>query len=401
MIILLLLVISILLWHVSLRRILTNQAKQLKEEIEKIKKTEASLRKTEEQYRILFEETKDIVYIISTDGRFIDINPAGIKAFGYDSKKEILQLNTKGDIFWNQEVPAKIKELIESQGYIKDYEVEMQGKENNKILMRATATTVKSEKGKTVAYRVIARDITEQKHLGQQLIQTEKMAALGELISGVAHEINNPLTAMLGFTELLLKTREDLDPEMKGDIEKIYGAATRVYRITTGLLKFARKEKPVKKKVSINSLLEETLSMKDYHLRVKNITVEKLFAEALPSVNADINQIEQVFLNLINNAEFAMAGVPGEKILTIRTSIQGDYVKTEFMDTGPGIPQEIIKKVFDPFFTTKSREKGTGLGLSVSYGIINEHNGTIYAENRRNGGALFIILLPFKEKDAN
>ena len=244
---------------------------------------------------------------------------------------------------------------------------------------------------------MIARDITEQKHLGQQLIQTEKMAALGELIAGVAHEINNPLTAMLGFTELLLKTRKELDDELKQDIRKIYDASMRVYKITTGLLKFARKEKPVKKEVKINELLEETLAMKEYHMRIKNISVETAFHENLPCVSADANQMEQVFLNIINNAEYAMAEVPGEKKLTIKTSLLDNCVKIEFADTGHGIPEELMKKVFNPFFTTKPKNKGTGLGLSVSYGIIKEHNGEIYAENRKNGGVSFTIILPAKE----
>jgi len=381
----------VIFWILVLKKVVARQTKQLKKDLEMIKASE-------ERYRLLFEETKDIIYTATPDGKFLDINPAGIQTFGYSSKEDMLNGLMEKEIYWNPEDRLKILSLLEKDGFINDYEVEMQRKDGEKLVMRITATVTRDrdKNGNICDYRVIARDVTEQKHIGQQLIQTEKMAALGELISGVAHEINNPLTAMIGFTELILTTNEKIDEEMRGDVQKIYDAAMRVYKITTGLLRFSRKEKPVKKEIQINKLIEETISMKDYHFRVRNIQVRKLLEEGLPPVSIDENQIGQVFLNIINNAEYAMGEKEGDKILTIKTSLWNNYVKIEFMDTGPGIPQEIIKKIFDPFFTTKPKEKGTGLGLSVSYGIIKEHGGEIYAENSREGGAVFTILLPLK-----
>jgi len=379
----------VIFWILVLKKVVTRQTKQLKKDLEMIKASE-------ERYRLLFEETKDIIYTATPDGKFLDINPAGIQAFGYSSKEDMLNGLMEKEIYWNPEDRLKILSLLEKDSFINDYEVEMQRKDGEKLVMRITATVTRDKNGNICDYRVIARDVTEQKHIGQQLIQTEKMAALGELISGVAHEINNPLTAMIGFTELILTTNDKIDEEMRGDVQKIYDAAMRVYKITTGLLRFSRKEKPVKKEIQINKLIEETISMKDYHFRVRNIQVRKLLEEGLPPVSIDENQIGQVFLNIINNAEYAMGEKEGDKILTIKTSLWNNYVKIEFMDTGPGIPPEIIKKIFDPFFTTKPKEKGTGLGLSVSYGIIKEHGGEIYAENSREGGAVFTILLPLK-----
>jgi two-component system sensor histidine kinase EvgS len=383
------LLLFVIFWLLLLRKVVARQTKQLKKDLEMIKASE-------ERYRLLFEETKDIIYTATPDGKFLDINPAGIQTFGYSSKEDMLNGLMEKEIYWNPEDRLKILSLLEKDGFINDYEVEMQRKDGEKLVMRITATVARDKNGNICDYRVIARDVTEQKHIGQQLIQTEKMAALGELISGVAHEINNPLTAMIGFTELILTTNDKIDEEMRGDVQKIYDAAMRVYKITTGLLRFSRKEKPVKKEIQINKLIEETISMKDYHFRVRNIQVRKLLEEGLPPVSIDENQIGQVFLNIINNAEYAMGEKEGDKILTIKTSLWNNYVKIEFMDTGPGIPQEIIKKIFDPFFTTKPKEKGTGLGLSVSYGIIKEHGGEIYAENNREGGAVFTILLPLK-----
>ncbi|MCX8082025.1 MAG: transporter substrate-binding domain-containing protein [bacterium] len=382
----------ILFFVLFLRKVVTRQTKQLNRDIE-------TIRRSEERYLHLFEEAKDIIFTATTEGKILDINPSGIQTFGYTSKEEVLNGFIEKEIYWNPEDRLKILSLLEKDGFIKDYEVEMQKKDGEKLIVRLSATAVKDSKEKFNSYRVIARDVTEQKRLGQQLIQTEKMAALGELISGVAHEINNPLTAMIGFAELILTTNEKIDEEMRQDIKKIYEAAMRVYRITTGLLRFSRKEKPVKKEIKINKLIEEVLEIKEYHLRVKNIKVNKLLQDDIPSISIDENQIEQVFLNIINNAEYAMTQQEKDRVLTIRTSIWNNYLKIEFIDTGPGIPNDIIKRIFDPFFTTKPKDKGTGLGLSVSYGIIKEHGGEIYAENGKEGGAIFTVLLPLRERN--
>jgi two-component system NtrC family sensor kinase len=363
------------------------------------KNAEEKLKTSKEQYRSLFEETKDFICICSPKGNFVDINPAGVQAFGYSSKEEMLVLDMEKDVYWNPEEREKLKRMLDETGFIKDSEFEMKNKNGDKLIIRLTATVSKDKNGKVINFMVIGRDITEQKRVGQQLIQTEKMAAMGELMSGVAHEINNPLTAMLGFTELILKTNESIDTELKQDIGKIYDAAMRVYKITTGLLRFARKEKPMKKKVFINKLVEESLSLKEYHLHVKNIRIKKFLQEELPPVNADAKQIEQVFLNILNNAEYAMAEKSDGGCLTIRTSLESGMIKIEFVDTGPGIPEKDIKKIFNPFFTTKPSDKGTGLGLSVSYGIVKEHGGEIYAENGKEDGAVFAIFLPLWEDD--
>lgn len=363
------------------------------------RQTEQKLEKSEEQYRSLFEETKDFICICSPKGKFADINPAGVKAFGYSSKEEMLKLDMEEDIYWNPAEGKKLRKMLDEAGFVKDTEFEMKKKNGDKLLIRLTATASRDKNGKIANYLVIGRDITEHKRIGQQLIQTEKMAAMGELMSGVAHEINNPLTAMIGFAELILKTNEKVDPELKKDISKIHDAAMRVYKITTGLLRFARKEKPLKKKVWVNKLLEESMALKEYHLHVKNIQVKKILQKELPPVNADAKQLEQVFLNIMNNAEHAMAEKSDSGCLTISTSLAKGGIKIEFLDTGPGIPEKNMKKIFDPFFTTKPADKGTGLGLSVSYGIIKEHGGDIYAGNRKEGGAVFTIFLPAGEDD--
>ncbi|MBN1445233.1 MAG: response regulator [Candidatus Omnitrophica bacterium] len=383
-------------YNATLIRKLESKMLQLEQKNRDLEESLAERKQAQDKYRELFEDTKDTVYVSSIEGNFLDVNPSGIETFGYRNKEEMLQLDIEKDIYWNPEDRKEIKKLLRGQGFLKDYEVEMKKKNGERLIMLLTASLMKDKKGDVTAYKVIARDITEQKKLLQQLIQAEKMAAIGELLSGVAHEINNPLTAVIGFSELLLKTG-DIDEKLRHDIQQIYDSSIRVHKITEGLLRFARKDNLVKKAVNVNSLIEEILKIREYQLRVNNIAVKKICRQDLPLISGDPIQLEQVFLNIINNAEYFMADENRKGILTISTSVEDNYVKVQFADTGPGIPENKITRVFDPFFTTKPQGKGTGLGLSVSYGIIKEHGGNIHVENGMKGGAVFTVILPLKE----
>ena len=238
----------------------------------------------------------------------------------------------------------------------------------------------------------IIEDITEHKKLQQQLIQSERLASLGELISGVAHELNNPLASVLGFSQLLLT--EDLNDSARRDVEVIIREATRCQKIVQNLLTFARRHKPEKTYVGINGIIESVLELRAYNLRLNNIKVIKEFDEDLPKTVADYHQLQQVFLNLINNAEQAMVESHQGGTLRVRTEKRGNLIRALVIDDGPGIPPEHMSKIFDPFFTTKEVGKGTGLGLSICYGIIQEHGGRIYAESEVGKGATFVVELP-------
>ena len=246
-------------------------------------------------------------------------------------------------------------------------------------------------------------DITERKNLQEQLIQSAKLAAVGELIAGVTHEVNNPLAVVMGYSEMILG-EENLDPQLRKSIDVIYNEANRARKVIQNLLSFARGHSPEKQFTSINEIMEKTLSLTEYDLRKNNIEVVKRFDPDLPGTMADPNQLQQVFLNLIINAEQAMSGNAGKKQLTIESRVKngqsrisadvGSVIELSFRDNGPGITEKHLKKIFDPFFTTKPVGKGTGLGLSVSYGIIKEHGGEIYAHSREGEGATFFIELP-------
>jgi len=240
----------------------------------------------------------------------------------------------------------------------------------------------------------------ERKNLLEQLVRSEKLAAVGELISGVAHEINNPLTGIIGLSELLLmENKESLDEDTKKDLKSIYESSERIKKIVANLLRFARREAPVRKDASINELLDTVLTIRSYEMKVRNVEVIRHYQIDLPLIMADPSQLEQVFLNLITNAEYAIHETGKAGTLTVTTALQEKQLEDkkviiEISDTGAGIPENVLAKIFNPFFTTKPVGKGTGLGLSVSYGIIKEHNGEIFARNQAEGGAVFTIELP-------
>ena len=252
-------------------------------------------------------------------------------------------------------------------------------------------------------------DITERRQaekernsLREQLIRSEKLAAVGELIAGVVHEINNPLTGMKGLSELLMK--ETQDEEKKKDLMFIHQSSERIEKIVKNLQRFARREEPTRKDVNINELIDVVISIRNYEMEARSVKVERDYLPDLPLVMADPSQLEQVFLNLITNAEYAIHDHQQKAgTLTIATSVVpdnsgGETVVIEFSDTGTGIPIDVLPKLFNPFFTTKGVGKGTGLGLSTSYGIIKGHGGEIYAGNRAEGGAVFTIKLPVQRR---
>jgi len=241
----------------------------------------------------------------------------------------------------------------------------------------------------------VAKDISNEKLLQQQLIQSEKLSAIGELISGIAHELNNPLTGVMGYSQLL-QLRKDLDERAKENLAKINNLALRCQKIVQNLLSFARKQKPERTLSDINEILEKTVELRSYELQVNNIEITRELDRNLPKTIADAHQLQQVFLNVATNAEQAMLEAHGKGCLTIRTRTdsQNERIVVEIIDDGPGIPETYLTKIFDPFFTTKDVGKGTGLGLSLSYGMIKEHGGNIYARSRLGEGSTFVIELP-------
>ncbi len=235
---------------------------------------------------------------------------------------------------------------------------------------------------------------TQTRMVQERLLQSEKMSSVGQLVSGVAHELNNPLTGITGFAQLLLLA--DLDEASRQKVETIYQEAERASKIVANLLTFARRRRAQKELANLNTLLGRVLELRNYDLRVRNIEVESHLDPSLPDTLLDANQILQVFLNIIINAEQAMraGGDDASGVLKIRTWKSGAQVGVSFTDTGPGMSADTVRRIFDPFFTTKEAGEGTGLGLTISYGIIEEHGGRIWAESAPRKGTTFSIELP-------
>jgi two-component system NtrC family sensor kinase len=261
-------------------------------------------------------------------------------------------------------------------------------------LLIAVGSQVASAVERSLLYEETRQAYDHLRRTQEQLLHSEKLAAVGQLISGVAHELNNPLTAILGYSQLLTSSGQ-VGPLAIGYTEKIYKQAQRTHRIVQNLLSFARQHKPERMPVRVNTILEDTLALRDYDLRMGKIRVHLDLLQDLPEISADAHQLQQVFLNLINNALDAILEHGEDGDLWVRTDSEEHVVFIEFTDSGPGVKD--ASRVFDPFYTTKPVGKGTGLGLSICYGIITEHGGTIQVKNQPTGGATFRVELPSRK----
>ena len=250
---------------------------------------------------------------------------------------------------------------------------------------------IQDGKGRRVGHVIVVRDLTEERRIAEQLRQSEKLVALGELVAGVAHEVNNPLTGISAFAQLLLE--DELSGEQKESVSLMKREADRAVSVIRDLLAFARKTGPRTVLVDMNDLVEQTLRLRAYAVRSTGVTIETRLDRALARVRGDDRQLQQVLLNLIVNAEHAMMGTSLRQ-LTVTTRNEGSRVVVEIKDTGAGMTPEVQKRIFEPFFTTKPEGSGTGLGLSVSYGIMQSHAGTLSAQSVAGVGSTFRLSLP-------
>ncbi len=294
---------------------------------------------------------------------------------------------------------ALVNRLVET-GAVTDYLLRMRRMNGSPVWVEVTARARSARSGALLRVEALLRDVSERKRMDdqskdiyQQILQSEKMAALGQTISGVAHELNNPLATILSWAERL--SEKELDDTSKRGVSVILGEADRAARIVRNLLTFARKRQSTRAIIELNSLVQDTLALRTYE-RMPMLTVMTEFADDLPRVFADAHQIQQVLLNLLINAEQAMLSANGRGKLVVRTRHDDgrDTAVLEVVDDGPGVPSDVQTRIFDPFFTTKEVGKGTGLGLTVAYAILQEHGGRIRVTSTPGGGATFVVELP-------
>lgn len=357
------------------------------------KRAQAELNASEERYRVLVERARDGISYFNADGTFTSVNSELVAMLGW-SKEELIGSHyskvgtAESNTVWSERIELSL--AGESIPFL--FETEAQHKDGHKIPIEVTTNLIRDSEKKIIGFMAIARDITERKQAEERIRAAAHLSSIGELAAGVAHEINNPLTSVLGFSQFLLS--KDLPPSISEDLQIVHDEADRAARIVNNLLSFARQDEPSKTFMDLNTLVERALEMKSYDFQVGNIQVTRNFPSNLPQTMLDATQMIQVILNLLNNAEHAMVHHHGGGSLTLRTYASAENVELEIIDSGPGIAESDMGKIFEPFFTTKAVGEGTGLGLSIAYGLIQQHNGDIWVESKLGEGAIFHVTLP-------
>jgi len=362
------------------------------------------IRRERDRAEAYFDIAGTMLLAIDANGKVSAINKKGCQILEYEEKDII------GKDWFSSFTPKRMSAEARSifkrimKGDIRHFEyVEgfaVLSKSGKEKLVRWHNSIIKDEHGKIVGILRSGEDISEirrmeeERKLFEQRAQVSaRLASIGELASGVAHEINNPLTGVIGYSQYLL-SRKDIPNDVRGDLKIIDDGAQRVASIVKRLLAFARHTKPERTHVDINNLINNVLQLIGYHLKSSNIEVKTALDPDLPITMADAGQLQQVFLNLVANAETEMKLAHNKGKLLVTTEQINNTIHIFFKDNGPGILKENLQKIFDPFFTTREVGEGTGLGLSLCYGIVKEHNGRIWAESERGKGATFIVELP-------
>ncbi len=353
---------------------------------------------SEKNFHYLFETVRHGLYISSREGKFIDCNQTLLDMLGYPTKEEFLAMDIPRDLWVDPADRLAFQEVIERDGFVKDYEVTFKKKNGQPIDVQLTAHTKKDRSG--TWYQGLVIDMTERRTHERQMLQSAKMASLGKLAAGVAHEINNPLGGIFVYANLLKEKMPPDDPRSV-HIEKILRSAVRTKEIVKGLLEFSRPTKFNFVSTSVTTALENVLSLLEQQGFFYHIMITKKLLDNPPHVIADPTQLEQVFMNIVMNAAEAMHGDGSIEVATA-LSEDGDFLDTTISDTGPGIPDGDLGRIFEPFFTTKDPSSkgssGTGLGLAISYGIIEKHNGAITVKSEVGKGTAFTVRLPVEEK---
>jgi len=355
---------------------------------------ERRLHQQQEFARRLVDSFPDLILVLDAEAHYTFVSPRCKDVLGYDIEEA--QNMAFGGRTHPEDLPAAnalYQDIIAGRQSFASLEIRVRHKLGEWRRIRFNFSPLADEQGSIEGVVLSGRDVTDLKRLEEQLIQAEKLAAMGQMLAGVAHELNNPLTAILGVTELL-REREGGDDSTKRQLELTHRQARRAARIVQNLLEFSRPASPQKKPLDLNNLLERTLQLHEHSLRRNNVEVDFRLQPNLPVVIGDANQLIQVFLNLITNAEQAIREVRDTGRIQIRAGRNGSQLAINVQDDGVGIRPEALPRIFDPFYTTKRPGGGTGLGLSICMSIIREHGGNIEAETLPAGGSAFTIYLP-------
>ena len=368
-----------------------------------------TLRQAEWRFRTLFRAAPDAVFTVLQSGRIREANDAVRDVTGYDPRqvvgRALLDLVAESDRARLQDAlanafagqPARLEVMIAVPAdSLAVVSASPQGSRLPRSRRRHVALAIsKLPQADPASVLLVGRDMTAEREMRVRLMESDRLAAVGELVAGVAHEVNNPLSSISAFAQLLLRDGS-LTPVQRESVDVIKAETLRASQVVKDLLAFARRSEPQREPLDFNGVVGRTLRMRGYQLSSNNVGVELALGADLPPVTGDARQLQQVCLNLITNAIQAMAMVGGGT-LVVSTRSEGNKVVLEMRDTGPGIPENAREHIFEPFFTTKKEGEGTGLGLSVSYGIVSAHGGSIELADTSASGTTFRVTLPASE----
>ncbi len=360
-----------------------------------LKKSQEELNSSELKYRHIFEASKDAIIITDCSGTVLEINNSGLELLGADDKREVINRMSLHD-FMSVKTADRFLVRMEREGFVKDLETVFRKAGGGEASVLLAATMRKEPANQICGYECIAKDITERKKMEEQMRQADKMASIGQLAAGVAHEINNPLSIVLGYTGLMMK---DASGQAREDLSMVEENARLCKKIVQDLLDFSRQTKTRYEKADVNSTIESITSVVEARFGGTDVKLARDYGDRLPPVTMDTGKIKQVWMNILMNACQA-AGPGGSVRISTWLDRESGRVVAAFSDNGCGMPKEIQGRIFDPFFTTKEPGQGTGLGLAVSYGIIKEHGGEITFESEEGKGTTFKVGLPQGEEHA-
>ncbi len=370
-------------------------AHSFKQMMEYLRDYQEQLKNSERKYRRIFEGSKDTIIVAGCDGIIQDINPSGLEMLKCNNKGKLLNSVALNDLFTTHDEYVRFIKKMESQGYVKEYETKLRALDGSEIDALITANYRTDEEGNVCGYEAIIKDITSWKRFQEQLKEADRLASIGEMAAGLAHEINNPLSIIMGYTGILLKDLDRDDPK-RDDLEIIYKNTEACKKIVEDLLKFSRKTETRPQRTDLNRIVDEVVEFLSYRLEEKHVNIYKELDQGMTEIMVDAEKIKQVLVNMLVNAWQA---VNEGGSIWIRTYMNGDMNRAiiEIEDNGCGIKPEHKSRVFEPFFTTKEPGEGTGLGLSVSYGIVKEHGGEIFLNSTPGEGTVFVIELPTEQ----
>jgi PAS domain S-box-containing protein len=355
------------------------------------RRMERQLLQQEEFRRRLLESFPDLILVFDLEERYTFVSSRSRDLLGYEPAEMIGQkISSLED--HSPDLAALYHAVATGKQVFGSAEYGARHRNGSWRTMRASASQLTDDEGKISGVIVSLRDITVERKLEEQVVQSERLAATGAMIGGVAHELNNPLTAILLSTDFLLDSIND--EAVRKRIALLQQDARKAAEIVKNLTYFSRPPAPGKGKINVTEVVERTLNLHAYSLRKNNISVDFLKEPVLPFAVGDPHQLMQVFLNLIVNAEQAIREVREKGTLRVRQGKNEDSVWVSFHDDGPGIPKENLSSIFDPFYTTKRPGRGTGLGLSICKSVMKEHNGSVEAANAPDAGAVFTVTLP-------